>query len=111
MTVEGATYRRPRACRVEMQQEPSTESCRNYIQYMPNSIFPYIYMTIEKRNVFYFDCGSEMAERPTTTPAMLSQETPLVKIGHYVLGETLIRRRAGGLMKSRPLTAQGMKQI
>ena len=30
-----------------------------------------------------------MAERPTITPAMLSQEKPLVKIGHYVLGETL----------------------
>lgn len=30
-----------------------------------------------------------MAERPTITPEMLSQEKPLVKIGHYVLGETL----------------------
>lgn len=30
-----------------------------------------------------------MAERPTITPAMLSHEKPLVKIGHYALGETL----------------------
>lgn len=30
-----------------------------------------------------------MAERPVITPAMLSQEKPLVKIGHYALGETL----------------------
>ncbi len=31
-----------------------------------------------------------MAERPTITPAMLlSGEKPLVKIGHYVMGETL----------------------
>ena len=31
-----------------------------------------------------------MAERAgIPSPAMLSQEKPLVKIGHYVLGETL----------------------
>jgi len=31
-----------------------------------------------------------MAERAgVPSPAMLSQEKPLVKIGHYVLGETL----------------------
>lgn len=30
-----------------------------------------------------------MAERPAIASALLSQEKPLVKIGHYVLGETL----------------------
>jgi 5'-AMP-activated protein kinase catalytic alpha subunit len=31
-----------------------------------------------------------MAERPTAiASALLSQEKPLVKIGHYALGETL----------------------
>lgn len=29
-----------------------------------------------------------MAEKPVITPAMMA-EKPLVKIGHYVLGETL----------------------
>ena len=30
-----------------------------------------------------------MAERAVNAAAMLSQEKPLIKIGHYVLGETL----------------------
>jgi len=30
-----------------------------------------------------------MAERAVIAAAMLSQEKPLIKIGHYVLGETL----------------------
>ena len=30
-----------------------------------------------------------MAERNIPSPALFSQEKPLVKIGHYVLGETL----------------------
>ena len=30
-----------------------------------------------------------MAERAVNAAALLSQEKPLIKIGHYVLGETL----------------------
>ena len=75
----------------EMQQEPSTESCRYYIHTCQTRCSVHLRDNRKTKFcfVFYFDCGSEMAERPTITPAMLSQEKPLVKIGHYVLGETL----------------------